>query len=303
MNFSAWRNQFHLTFPRQDTAELERLLALHAEHVASGRATDREQREDVLIHALNYASAWGVKQLIDRGFVPEPRVVNYFFYLALLEDQSPEALLDMWGAMLPSLLCQGIVARARALARFISLASGDEHRYPQLTWQALRMSQVGKGCWDQLAVGEVPTFLSDSAFGSFSDGVPIPASSFPPPTTPFQQAWLNINPGLVLRALEEGADPDLVCPASYLPKWSLRTLLVQVDALLDQGWTVADFRSQGCPLLGEASLAQKPVWMGALVDTVNNPSAWQGVRSWLRYHQLDEAMPASVSVASPRIRF
>jgi len=293
---SQWREQLRLALQKKDGHALDEALGVHTSNPDLYSSTP-------LTSAVQFGSAWGVEQILERGHCPTMRALGTFFDEGLASAGRPAStLVGMWNAWLPWLGQQDHAFRSRALALFVDRARPCEVNsqgkmqvlFPlarAITWDSLSVSQWGQGCWESV----VSDVIMDTP-----DGEQAPAA-----LSPLQRAWLGDGHALVERLLKEGASLHRVHPTSALPHWSLASLWEFLDTAHGEGWTQEQLRQAPCPALkgsalGEAFFREAE---GALLANFKYPGLWRGVRAILKEDALEQALPAPLNRPSPKPRF
>lgn len=212
-----WPIKFSRALVNQEETELDRLLAAWADDpTLSCASVSPYEPKDPLSLALVDGSAWGVQQLLDRGFQLTSDVLTNFF--AIIEQErarnSPDAewIVELaWPVILP-LVVQSPDFRLQVI-HFCFNKEREGILARGVDWDALRMPAV------------MADFLEEPVLEVWGMRV-----------TPLQYASLTSNHRIVERLLASGADGHREEPRSDMPRWSLAKALAAAESSHEEGW-------------------------------------------------------------------
>lgn len=199
-----WRQEFREALKQQRPLMLKALL----DEYEGTMALTGDLYEDPLRITVAEVSAWGIEQLVQRNQQRPcpwdfeqglPGYVRTFFAQVRQNKHPAKACLEVWEALLPSLL-SSVPLRQSALALYLDALNNSKDLPPGIDWETLHMDEIGEGLFH---LGHHLEFPEETM-------------------TPLQRAWRAGNMEAMERLLDHGVSPVEPDASSLLPDWTLK---------------------------------------------------------------------------------
>ena len=268
---SRWKQTFLEALNKEDEAGLGLLLS------GDPAAPPLEQRDYLLVWALEQTQTWGVRWLLEKGVVVTPAVIRGFFKQMGgcwdLPGRTRDTVGYLWPLLLPGVLASQ-TCRAEALVGYLTMGV-SQRMEPYVKWQDFGLDDVARGL----------------------EKTPLKARGKVGLMTPLQWAWVFNKPQAARHLLELDGSCQGVVPKTSLGQWTLRSALELAEQCQQRAEKAPQFIERMVPLWGlkTAEVLEEhgltdwacPGYPSHQEETWEK---WAPVMAWLKADRLEETL-------------